>query len=94
MPHRLNFFTSYKTLFFSFKNANVKMKVGIKLVTNLSITLNKCLIGLFAAIYHFWYLWTYLSLVKSSYTLESVKRVRKQKIEMYNYLKNKLKSQL
>ena len=29
MPHRVKFFTSYKTSFFSFKNANVKMKVGI-----------------------------------------------------------------
>ena len=35
----------------------------------------------------FLYLWTYLSLVKSNYTLDSPRRVCKQKIEMYNYLK-------
>ena len=30
----------------------------------------------------------------SNYALESVRRVPKQKIEMYNYLKNRPKSQL
>ena len=29
MPHRVDLFISYKIMFFSFKNANVKMKVGI-----------------------------------------------------------------
>ena len=29
MPHRMDFFTSTKILLFSFKNANLKMKMGI-----------------------------------------------------------------
>ena len=29
MPHRVDFFTSYKILLFSFQNANWKMKVDI-----------------------------------------------------------------
>ena len=34
MPHRLDFFTSYKILFFLLKNANMKMKVGIIVAAN------------------------------------------------------------
>ena len=29
MPHRVDCFISYEILLFSFKNANVKMKVGV-----------------------------------------------------------------
>ena len=29
MPHRVDFFTSYTILLYSFKNANVTMKFGI-----------------------------------------------------------------
>ena len=31
MSHSVDFFVSYKILFFSFKNANVKMKVDVLL---------------------------------------------------------------
>ena len=34
MPHRVYFFTSNKILFFSFKNANVQLKVGIVAADN------------------------------------------------------------
>ena len=34
MRQRVDFFTSYKILLFSFKNANVKMKVGITVAGN------------------------------------------------------------
>ena len=34
MPHRVDFFKPHEILFFSFKNANVKMKVGIFVAAN------------------------------------------------------------
>ena len=34
MPHRVDFFKPHEILFFPFKNANVKMKVGIFVAAN------------------------------------------------------------
>ena len=66
----------------------------ISKIKNLSINLNKYLTNFFAAIWYFLILRGIFKTHEGNYTCESARGVCKQKTEMYNYLKDSLKSQI